>query len=409
MIFKFCKYFSIIIFTLLSVACAGNDIGEDILTSTEYLNVTSQIAVAGDGKEKGKLDISADCAWTVSGAPSWMSLSANSGTNNSTIEITCTRNPSSTDERSAVLTVTSASGKIKKAVTVIQAIANEQITTNVNELSFISVGESKTLAIQSNTTWTIKGVEDWFTLSRTEGEGNHDVTITTKKNEQETPRSATLTVQGANASVRVSIMQEGHITSLSVSPSFINADAVASSYALQLEGDAAWNASVNVVWCTLSKLNGVGTEKLTVNTNDNTTPSTRKAIISITTSHGNKLCEVTQQAGKTPSITGISVSDVQRYAFTASASFSSDYDVMEYGICYSEKNMTPTVSDNVAKKDGTGKSGSMSFIIDGLQSGKTYYLRAYAKNIVGIGYSEVETINTLGSTPGSGDNVTPQI
>lgn len=405
------KLSTIVVFvvTMFFMACAGGDPGEDIVISTEYLNVTNQIAIAGDGSQKGQLQISADCAWTISGAPSWMSLSANSGSNNATIEITCTKNPSSSDERSAVLTVTTASGKIKKNVTVIQSIANEAITTNVSELSFISDGETKTIAIQSNARWTIKGVEDWFTLSRTEGEGNTEVTVTAKKNEQESPRTATLTIQGANATVRVTISQEAHVSSLSISPSIINAGAVAGTYELVLDGDAKWNASVNVDWCTLSKLSGVGSERISVSVKDNTTSSSRNAVITISTNKGDKTCEVKQVGGDAPSITSLSVSDIQRYSFKVSASYSSAYEVTEYGICYSETNTVPTESDKIVKKTGSSKSGDISITIDGLQSGKTYYVRAYAKSVISTSYSEVKTVRTAGSTPDNGDNVTPQV
>lgn len=400
--------FFLLLVTMILAACAGGDSADDVVISTEYLNVSSLVTVKGDGSGKGILDISADCGWTVSGAPSWMNLSANSGSKDAVVEITCTKNPSSTDERSAVLTVTSGSGKIRRSVKVIQSVSEGTISLNTSELSFISDGESKTLAILSNTSWVISGGEDWLTLNQTEGEGNSEITITAKKNTT-SARQAILIVYGANTSVQVSVSQEAHIATFDVSPTVINAGALPDTYELILEGDAAWTASVNVDWCTLSKLSGTAGEDISVNVKENKSKSERTATITFSTNLGNKTCEVKQSGAVVPVVTGFAVSDIQRYSFKASVSYSSEYDVTECGVCYSVSNAMPSISDVVEKTVVTGNTGNVSLTIEGLQSGKTYYVRAYAKSAVGIGYSEVITIKTPGAIPGSGDNVTPQL
>lgn len=68
------------------------------------------------------------------------------------------------------------------------------------------------------------------------------------------------------------------------------------------------------------------------------------------------------------------------------------------GVCWS-RTTTPTIADNKTI-DGSG-SGSFSSSITGLTQGSYYAVRAYATNINGTSYGEVETFNTLSSTPGT--------
>ena len=64
-------------------------------------------------------------------------------------------------------------------------------------------------------------------------------------------------------------------------------------------------------------------------------------------------------------------------------------EILETGFCWSKDKNEPTIEDNTAKADA-------SFMLDisGLKYGETYYVRAYAKNKIGIGYSQVVSFTT---------------
>lgn len=66
--------------------------------------------------------------------------------------------------------------------------------------------------------------------------------------------------------------------------------------------------------------------------------------------------------------------------------------VTQRGHCWSE-NSNPTVADNRTTL-GAGLVGQFSSSITGLVSGKTYYVRAYATNNSGTGYSETKVFKT---------------
>lgn len=69
------------------------------------------------------------------------------------------------------------------------------------------------------------------------------------------------------------------------------------------------------------------------------------------------------------------------------------------GVCWSSTNPTPTISDSKFD-NGTG-SGNYFNPITGLSPGITYYLRAYAINCVGTGYSSQVTFVTPGFESGT--------
>ena len=68
-------------------------------------------------------------------------------------------------------------------------------------------------------------------------------------------------------------------------------------------------------------------------------------------------------------------------------------EVTERGLCYSTTNTEPTTEDNVVKAETAGV-GEYDLDMPGLTAETKYYIRAYAINEVGTGYSEVYTFET---------------
>ena len=84
---------------------------------------------------------------------------------------------------------------------------------------------------------------------------------------------------------------------------------------------------------------------------------------------------------------------------TSGGNITSDrgYDITARGVCYSTQNSTPTIEDSYTTS-GIG-IGSFSTIITNVSVSTTYYVRAYATNIIGTGYGDVVTIITGDGLP----------
>lgn len=67
-----------------------------------------------------------------------------------------------------------------------------------------------------------------------------------------------------------------------------------------------------------------------------------------------------------------------------------DSNVTEVGFCYSQTNHTPTIDDTKIKATRNSSGAFTSY--PGVTQNRTYYVRAYAINAGGVGYSSVKTV-----------------
>ena len=117
------------------------------------------------------------------------------------------------------------------------------------------------------------------------------------------------------------------------------------------------------------------------------------AVNSVGIGYGQQVSFVTQSG--VPVVTTASVTDVTQHTITCGGIVTSPGTsaVTARGVCYSSSSTIPTINDQHTN-DGTG-TGSFTSNITGLQSGTTYYIRAYAINAQGTGYGEVKTVTTF--------------
>jgi uncharacterized protein (TIGR02145 family) len=99
-----------------------------------------------------------------------------------------------------------------------------------------------------------------------------------------------------------------------------------------------------------------------------------------------------------PSLVTINITDITANSLTSGGLvFSSGGDtVRSRGICLST-DIDPEVCDSsdIKTVDGTGTGGYTSYV-SGLMPGTTYYIRAYATNVVGSGYGNQYVVTTKG-------------
>jgi hypothetical protein len=95
---------------------------------------------------------------------------------------------------------------------------------------------------------------------------------------------------------------------------------------------------------------------------------------------------------------------------SSSVSDDGNLTITERGFVYMPaESGTPTV-DNATKVTVSNTSGTMSSKLTGLTPGTRYYVRSYAVNSKGVGYSYTSSFTTESSdkpSPGGDDNQTP--
>ena len=95
----------------------------------------------------------------------------------------------------------------------------------------------------------------------------------------------------------------------------------------------------------------------------------------------------TTKAYQKPTVTTTAVSNITFNSVTIGGTVSSDggASITERGVVYSSTTPNPTINQTVVKSHTNGL-GSFTCYLTGLMAGTTYYVRAYAKNAIGISY-----------------------
>ena len=162
------------------------------------------------------------------------------------------------------------------------------------------------------------------------------------------------------------------------------------------EKGICYSTSPNPTVDSNKRTNGSGTGTITCvfsNLQDGTTYYARAyAINALGVGYGNEV-SFTTMAYEVPQIT---IANPTKYSFTTATidckvTFGGGLEVTERGVCYSTTS-NPTYSSSKVQ-NGSGL-GAYSCELSNLSENTTYYVRAYAKNAEGIGYSEEVSFTT---------------
>lgn len=306
-----------------------------------------------------------------------------------------------------------------------ETVTKDYIMVEDNQ-SFSANTTSYLLNVQSNCAWTMAVSGNWDGLSfdrtsaeSTGGPQSINIVITTSKNNRPDDRSCTLVFSNSDGSFKrtVTLTQNAgdFVVELDVDPTQINVIATGDTKTFKVECNTEWTVEVNkdATWCIPDKVKGTERETVTLTIQQNQTPYERVAQITVASGNtkGNKkemLVTVTQSAATVPSpvVTEAKVSDDLK-KITCKATLASMYDVTEYGYCIGLSE-NPTEEHQIGTEGGTSKNFNFT-ISDGIEDGRTYYIRAYAKSVVGIGYSENYPVTVKGDIPGNDDNNKPKL
>lgn len=307
-----------------------------------------------------------------------------------------------------------------------ETVTKDYIMVEDNQ-SFSANTTSYLLNIQSNCNWTMAASGNWEGLSfdRTsynESAGKPEsinIVITTEKNNKPDDRSCVLVFSNTDGSFKrtITLTQTAgdFVVEMDVDPTEISVIAAGDKKDFKVECNTDWTVSVNseATWCIPDKVNGTNRETVSLTIQPNQTSNQRIAKITIASGNrkGNKkemIVTVTQEAATAPSpvITSAKAGDDLK-SIICSATFNSMYDVTEYGYCIGLTE-NPTTEHQLGTDGGTKKDFNFT-VSDNIEDGRTYYIRAYAKSVVGIGYSENYPVSVKGDTPSNDDNNKPNL
>lgn len=195
----------------LIMSCGGGgEPGDEPQVSKDRVDVAPNLQLLGDGQVT-ELTVTANCSWTITKTADWLTVNPTSGNNTGTVKVSAGKNPTS-EPRYATLTVKG--GKAPEKYVMVTQLAGtvvpevKTLSVDVSSLAFEAKGETKTIKITSNTTWSISDKPDWCMLSESSGSGNKSIAVTADENPSTQDRSGKFTIRGEGVeAVEISVTQ----------------------------------------------------------------------------------------------------------------------------------------------------------------------------------------------------------
>ncbi len=175
------------------------------------------------------------------------------------------------------------------------------LTVSPSSLSYTAAGESKTVNVTSNTSWTATSSASWLTVSPASGSNNGAITAVAAANTSTSQRTATITISGSGITRTVNVTQAGASYNLTVSPSSLSYTAAGESKTVNVTSNTSWTATSSASWLTVSPASGSNNGAITAVAAANTSTSQRTATITVSGSGITRTVNVTQ-AGATTAI-----------------------------------------------------------------------------------------------------------
>lgn len=397
----------------IMTSCSGDEGGEGEV-SNDYIRMKQGgRAITFNRNETSRsIEIESNCSWTISVSTSnWSSLSFSptSGSGNQNILLETDEN-NTTSERTAKLTFKSSGTSVTFDVS--QAAGQLSLKVSPEEYVFDANGGQYVFNVEGNTDWAVDmdSKPDWCEIvgNSTGKSGTSQLMVKVGENPGITTRNGLILIKGeTTATIKVS--QQGKSYSLTLSDKEFYIDAVGGQVSFKVTCNGTWRLSVDKPWCKVSKTNGLANtpdgETLIVSCDPNTTTEQRSAHVTVVAGNDAKVetLEIAQLPGTMPEVTAPQYEEKSETELGLTATFTSMFDVTEYGFCYG---LDPNPTTKVKVGDNGGKNGTIETTLT-LEDGKTYYIRTYAVSAVGAAYSTDIQVEMKGKQPGKDDNQSP--
>ena len=236
--------------------------------------------------------VTTDGAWSASTKETWITLSPEEATGNSTLKISVSENMS-VNERSGTVFVKM--GDKTSTISVTQSSKSFGITPT--SLSFTDKSGSQNVAIETDGTWEATTTDTWISLTPSSGSGTSELIVTVSENTTDSKRNGTVTITMGDKSLTVSVSQDGKY--LTINNPLLSCTSKGGTIDITVSTNDTWTATVSegASWISLSKDKGNGTADIEAIISDNASVNERSGSIVIEANHGQSVkISITQDA-----------------------------------------------------------------------------------------------------------------
>lgn len=251
----------------------------NVLSSNAVEPTSFMINANDDTSHTINIYVASGQSWQVTDIPSWITFNSTSGTGPGSVNFTCQNNTTPSIRSQAVKVAGS-------TVRIAQQAAQMSVSVSPTSLSFGNKsGESKTLSVTTNDSWSVESLPAWLTATPSSGSGNGTITVkTSSDNVAITSRSdkLTITTYYGGVSLDVPVTQAAGteaVGSASFGSDSINIKGTANSWASVAVNEtkiASRSFVYDVDWLTVSYANSLLTVTASRN---NETGAARSAVV----------------------------------------------------------------------------------------------------------------------------------
>ncbi len=271
---------------LLLVSCISDEVqfdGSSWMPSSEPRYIHMENTTISMEAKKGSHDAYVEAMstpWHFSGQASWLTITPEEGTDDATVTITATENMSGDDLRTSLFWLSSSVDDYdyKAKVSVTQRAAAPHLTVSKSSLTMMATGESKEITVDKNISYTISKSSSATWLTVATSADSTRLTITAEPNPAATARNASITLSGKLTQVINLTQEAAGMSSTEYGP--LDVDVKGADFSLLITSDAAWTASTNGSWFTVSPSEGTsGTTSVILSVSPNNATSARSGRI----------------------------------------------------------------------------------------------------------------------------------
>ncbi len=233
----------------------------------------------------GILNIGSTGSWTgIEGNP-WFSMSQNSGSGITTINLTTNSANTSTTRLVSYVALADVANNLTDSIIVIQDTLTVGLAASPDTVRVgAAVGSSSTFTVSASQSWIATAPATWITVTPAAGNGSGSVSVSADANPGTTERLSFIEVSTTGGAINtdtVWVIQEGFVASLVVNPSTINLGFLANSTeTASIVSNTSWVITNPASWLSVSSTSGINDQVLTISTtSDNLTGTTRTAIL----------------------------------------------------------------------------------------------------------------------------------
>ncbi len=205
---KYILFLFSLVLSFSFVNCGGGGGGGDddgpVINKNSLAVSTSSITFESAASQQ-TVNVTANCDWKVSCSASWLTINPMSG--NANAQLTLSAQENTVTAREATITVTG--GGFTRTISVTQKGADLKLSVSPMTITFEYKAEEKTIAITSNSSWTVTSDQDWCTVSKSSGSNNENITVKVTQNNSADKRTANVKISCGNKTETLAITQNG--------------------------------------------------------------------------------------------------------------------------------------------------------------------------------------------------------